>query len=750
MAKHTKPLILSKSARLALAIGGALLAAAVVVGVVLLSLRERGRPASSSSLPATATTVSEASTTTTTATESTTTTSVVSKELTFSSPTKTTFTTTESSVAFSGSTDPNSTLTVNGKSVTLSAIGGFSIDQKLTEGVNTFRFESGGKTVTFHITYKIDILQSVTPNNALTLEGGGSVQFRATAHKKASLTATFNGQTKDMSMTVDPEGGAFHDGGDYTTYQATFTLPAGTENKQQSLGSATVTARYNGLVETMKSGAVTIKPVTVTRYITVTRDYAETFSGSVVNDYSRPDSAYLPAGTVDKIVKSGSAAGNTYYLLGCGRWVYTDDVAITDSVKSLNNTPLRGGQAAVTDKATVLAFGADWKIPYNLQLAPQTYRAPNASIPSYAITAQTTEYIDLTFYYVDKTPAAPSMTDSPLFASAAWRTVSGNHVLRLTLRNKGQFYGYSVRWEENTLVFSFKHPTSAAGNSAEKPLQGIRIVLDAGHGGESIGTYSTIAGYYEKTATLDYTLILQRKLEALGATIVMTRVTDVLPDNPTMSSRTALARNNGTDLLLSIHMNGSKAASASGCTLHYFNEYSYAVAKQLTDTMRAVEKAHGIGNREEVTVWSPLFMARVHDCPAVLIECGFMTNAHNMQKLIDATYKDELTTAIVNAVVNYFSKLPVFETSNSTTAATTVTTTTTATESSAPSETETTAPTTNTSTTAETTTTITTESPAPSETETTASATDTTIATESTAESSAPSETTATTTGEDP
>ena len=69
----------------------------------------------------------------------------------------------------------------------------------------------------------------------------------------------------------------------------------------------------------MKSGTVTIKPVTVTQYVTVTRDYAETFSGSEVNDYSRPDSAYLPAGTVDKIVKTGSAAGNTYYLLGCGR-----------------------------------------------------------------------------------------------------------------------------------------------------------------------------------------------------------------------------------------------------------------------------------------------------------------------------------------------------------------------------------------------------------------------------------------------
>ncbi len=681
MSKHAKPFILSKSARLVLAVVGTLIAAALAVVGILIGLSRHQDVLPSSSLPAAATTTSETATTTTTTTEpsTTTTTKVVFKELTFSSPAKTTFTTTESSVAFSGSTDPSSTLTVNGKNIPLSTIGGFSIDQKLTEGVNTFRFESGGKTVTYKITYQIDILRSVTPDKALTLEGGGSIQFRATAHKKAALTATFNGKTLKMSRTIDTDGEAFDDGGDFTTYQATFTLPAGTANKQQSLGSATVTAKYNGLTETMKSGAVTVKAVTATRYITVTRDYAETFSGSVVNDYSRPDSAYLPAGTVDKIVKTGSAAGNTYYLLGCGRWVYTKDVEITDKVKSLTKTALRGGQTTVTDKATVLAFDADWKIPYNVQLAPQTYKAPNASVPDYAITEQTTEYIDLTFYYTDKTPTAPSMKDSPLFSSAAWRTTDGNPVLRLTLRKKGQFYGYSVRWEENTLVFSFKHPNSAADNPAEKPLQGMRIVLDAGHGGSSVGTYSTIAGYYEKTAVLDYSLVLQKKLEALGATVVMTRTTDVLPDNPTMSTRTAHARNNNTDLLLSIHMNGSQAASASGCTLHYFNEYSYTVAKRLTDTMRAVEKAHGVGNRNQVTVWSPFFMARLHDCPAVLIECGFMTNAHNMQKLVDATYKDQLTDAIVKAVVDYFSSLPIYETSTTTTTTTTTTTSTTTT-----------------------------------------------------------------------
>lgn len=702
MSKHAKPFVFSKPARLALIVGGTLVAAALVVVGILLSLqRHSDEPSSSSSMPVAAptasTTTAEPATTTTTMTTTevttTTTTKIIFKELTFSSPKATTLTTTESTIAFTGSTDPRSTLTLNGKAIKLTSIGGFSVDCKLNHGVNTFRFESGGKVVTYKVTYHIDVLRSVNPAKAVTLEGGGSIQFRAVAHKNATLSATFRGKTVAMTHTIEAESGAFYDSGDYLTYQATFTLPDGAVGKQTALGAATITAKYNGQTETMKTGAVTLKPVTATRYVTVTRDYAETFSGSVVNDYSRPENAYLPAGTVDKIVKTGSAAGNTYYLLGCGRWVYTTDVEINNTVKSLKTTILTGGHATITDKATTLTFGADWKIPYNVQAAPQTYRAPNASVPSYAITEQTAEYIDLTFYYTDKTPAAPSIQESPLFSSAVWRKVGNNPVLRLTLRKKGQFYGYSVHWEDKTLVFSFKHPNSAADNPTDEPLRGIRIVLDAGHGGSSSGTYGTIAGYYEKTATLDYSLIIQRKLEALGATVVMTRTTDVLPDNPTMSSRTELARNNNTDLLLSIHMNGSQASSASGCTIHYFNEYSYAVAKQLTDAMRTVEKAHGVGNRNEVTVWSPFFMARVHDCPAVLVECGFMTNAHNMQKLVDATYKEQMTDAVVKAVVSYFRSLPEIDVPTTettiTTSTTESTTTTTGTTTSGPTTTDT-------------------------------------------------------------
>lgn len=667
MAKHAKATPIGKIILMIIAV---LAAIALAVAAVFLGLWLTKRHAGRNPAPAPITTTApgtEATTTTvptttvpptdvTEAPATTTSVQVVFKELTFSSPSATVFTTSESTIAFLGSTDPRSTLTMNGKAVELSPIGGFSVDVTLQPGVNTFRFTSGSKTVTFQVTYKVNILHSVTPGKAVTVDSGGSIQIRATGHKDAALTATFNGQTKSMSDA----GQQYDPGSDYRTFQATFSLPSGTVGQKKNLGGATVTAKLRGLTKSLRTAAVYLAAEKNSRFVVVTRDYAETFAGSVVNDFSRPTSAYLPAGTVDRIVKSGSAAGHTYYLLGCGRWVYTEDVKRTKSVTALNRTALTGGRVTVSQEATTLTFGADWKIPYNLQLAPQSYAAPNADVPDYAITQQTTEYVDITFYYIKRIPSSISVGDSPLFASAQWVEKDSSPVLRLYLRKKGQFYGYSVHWSDKDLTFSFKHPRSAAGNPASKPLQGIRIVLDPGHGGSSSGTYGTIKGYYEKTATLDYSFILQRKLKALGAQVVMTRTTDILPDNPTMATRTAYARNNGTDLLLSIHMNGSKASSANGCTLHYFNEYSHDVARRLTGTMRAVEKRHGIGNREKVTIWSPFFMARLHDCPAVLVECGFMTNAANMNKLINSAYKNQLTDAIVEAVVGYFRSLPTY------------------------------------------------------------------------------------------
>lgn len=219
----------------------------------------------------------------------------------------------------------------------------------------------------------------------------------------------------------------------------------------QNLGAATVSASYNGLSASQKTGAVTVKalpeadapevvlpgvvkdmtPINPNTggevletgdVIIVNKDYIETFDGATLEDWSRPTNAYFPKGTTD-VIKNTVSLGNTkYYLLGCGRRVYASDVATYVENGKITANTLDNEIVEVNANHTILKLDSTWRIPYNLQLLPQKYRdapgTPNEQ-PSYSINdyKQTTQYIDITFSYTTKVPAAaPDMSAAPFSA----------------------------------------------------------------------------------------------------------------------------------------------------------------------------------------------------------------------------------------------------------------------------------------------------------------------------------------------
>lgn len=663
----------------------------------------------------------------------------IGSKLELTSPAKPSVTTQESTFSFMGSADPNFPLTVNGEAVTLSELGQFSFDITLKPGNNTFTFAHKGETVTYTVYYDMQVLLSVAPDENIALDGGSVITLSAIARRGSKVTVTVGNTTLTMTASPlqgDEENGSNADLSDFENFAVSYTLPEGIIGKEQALGAFTVTATHSGITKVLKGGTLTVaalpepppptepdQPVTgdipdVVGNLTlidpgkgegavlsegdivyIAVDYAETFTGSTVDDYSRPINAYLPKGTTDIVVKTvyDSASKNTYYLLASGRRVYKSSAAAYITGGKLRENAVGDIKYTLTKQYTTLSLACDWRIPYALQLSPQQYQnasttaKPNYNVAKYGYTA---EYIDLTLYYTGAVPELPDVSGSPLFASAAWHSIdkeAHTATLRLQLSEKGLFYGYSVVWDnDGNLIFSFRNPADVRNNADDKPLAGLTIVVDPGHGGNSSGTYGTIPGLYEKTVALTYSLLVQEKLEALGATVIMSRTTDV---NPSMNSRVDLARNNATDLLVSIHMNGVSGASASGCSVHYFNEYSYAVARAVTDSMREVEKVHETGNRSSPCAWSPFHMCRVHDCPSILVECGFMTNAHNMTLLVDPVYQEELTQAIVDGIVEYFRTRAVPDKATTPPATTTTTPSTSSTTAALPTTTETAAPT---------------------------------------------------------
>lgn len=607
----------------------------------------------------------------------------ISRTLTVTEPSAESITVYESAINLRGSADPNFPVLLNGEELTLTDHGYFALDKVLQPGENTFTFENKGVTTTYTVYYKVVIFKSVSPAVDMTLDGGAEIAVSAVAHEGATVYAMVNGTKVAMQpVTVQEDEGETLEGSEYVTYAGKYKLPAGRVGETQSLGAITVHGSYSGQSATETGGKLTVKALPVVQSPTVedvtvpeltpidpstgggdtlaegtvliiTADHAETFNGDTTDDYSRPTNAYLPRGTTDILAGTAydAASGNHYYLLGCGRRVYQEDAAVYINGGSLSANTLTVGGVTAGTKNTVLKLSADWRVPFNLQLLPQAYGDPAKQ--DYSSKGQTTEYIDITFAYTAATVGEVDVSASPLFKSAQWIEGEDTHTLRLYLTKTAQFYGYHAQWDnDGVLTFTFKHPTYVGDNDPEQPLHGFTVVVDPGHGGHSYGTSG--GNVPEKRLALTYGLLLRDQLEALGATVIMTRTDD---SDLSLLERTQITRPTGADLFLSIHMDGSTSASVGGCSVHYFTDYSRGIAESMYKEMTAVYAQYG-SDHDRHYRWNPFFVTRISEMPALLLECGFMTNAEDLELLVTADFQDALMASVVKSVVAYAKSLP--------------------------------------------------------------------------------------------
>jgi N-acetylmuramoyl-L-alanine amidase len=275
----------------------------------------------------------------------------------------------------------------------------------------------------------------------------------------------------------------------------------------------------------------------------------------------------------------------------------------------------------------------------------------------------TATYADIEFPYTTSVSGTPDMSSNPLFKSAEWIEGSNSkYILRLHLRKAATFYGYSVAWDDNNnITFTFNNPPSIVSGS--KPLAGKKIVIDPGHGGSHSGAvHKKLNGtqIYEKNLNIDYAYMLRDKLTSLGATVVLTRTGDTLPDNawspPRMYARTDFARNNNTDLFISIHMDSiGNNSQARGFTVFYFNEFSKAFGEAMNDSLEPAYRRLSGGKKGRGVRWNYFTVMNLHDCPALLLECGFMSNPDELELLMSSEYKDGFTQAMVEGIISYLN-----------------------------------------------------------------------------------------------
>lgn len=182
-------------------------------------------------------------------------------------------------------------------------------------------------------------------------------------------------------------------------------------------------------------------------------------------------------------------------------------------------------------------------------------------------------------------------------------------------------------------------------------LGGAVIVVDPGHGGKDPGAPARGSGQQpEKSIVLD----IGRKLESLltqqGAQVIMTRSTDRFIE---LADRAAIAERAHADLFISLHADAAQRTSASGVGLFIYTgaspESQRAALRMLSAIQRAGITCRGIDRRN-------FHVLREHSRPAILIECGFLTNAGDARALNTNTYRQRLARAIADGIASYFAR----------------------------------------------------------------------------------------------
>lgn len=218
----------------------------------------------------------------------------------------------------------------------------------------------------------------------------------------------------------------------------------------------------------------------------------------------------------------------------------------------------------------------------------------------------------------------------------------------------GLAIGVTLRINPFSAVFGF-------GSGRE-----LTVVVDAGHGlpdGGAVGENGTV----EQGINLAVAQKLREVLEGKGISVVMTRedeyalaeesegktVRDMKRED--MNKRREIIRSSGADLFVSVHMNFFESDSVSGLRLFYSKNHPEII--QLTEAIQ--ENMGRVTNARINPVKAAddtLFLMKNTPIPSILIECGFISNPEEEQKLNTDDYRARLAWAIADSIERYYAE----------------------------------------------------------------------------------------------
>lgn len=205
----------------------------------------------------------------------------------------------------------------------------------------------------------------------------------------------------------------------------------------------------------------------------------------------------------------------------------------------------------------------------------------------------------------------------------------------------------------------------SAAEASSMPITQKTVIIDAGHGGDDGGAIG-IDGTVEKDINLDIALKLEKILKFYGFNVIMTRTQDVMTCDDGIDSlrkrkisdihnRFELMRKNPDAIFISVHQNKFEDSSQHGTQVFYSgnDERSKELAEaiQTSVTLTLQRKNDRVVKKSGSGIYL-LYHAKI---PAVLVECGFISNSDELKKLKDESYRMKLAILIADGLLKYLS-----------------------------------------------------------------------------------------------
>ncbi|MGE5314349.1 MAG: N-acetylmuramoyl-L-alanine amidase family protein, partial [Acidobacteriota bacterium] len=200
-----------------------------------------------------------------------------------------------------------------------------------------------------------------------------------------------------------------------------------------------------------------------------------------------------------------------------------------------------------------------------------------------------------------------------------YRQAGTEHLQVTILLKDQQHWGYDAYYEGTALKLKVRKAPVIA--DAARPLAGLKIVIDAGHGGDNNGALSSTGGL-EKDVNLSVAKHLNELLQSKGVQTIMTRDTDVYI---TMGARTDTIIGSGAQFLISIHSNSIGETSDAGTVKGTSTYWRYPGFKTLADIMYAKMLETGLEEYGKTGSFNFSLNAPTQ-LVNVLVETAFMSN----------------------------------------------------------------------------------------------------------------------------